>query len=308
MSQSMFITVFVSIIRLSVPIILTALGNMYCLQAGIMNLGADGMMISGAFGAAVTAYFTGNPWLGVCVGIICGMLIGAIHSLISVEFGGMQNISGLGLNMMAAGLTSFFCRSTFKTGLSPNVASVQNMPWLAGIPLLGPILTQFSPILLILIIVFAISCYIMGRSVAGLRIVAVGSDPQTVETAGINVWKLKHICVITCGALAGLAGAYLSVGQLNFFMENMTMGKGMLAVIAVTVGRRRPVRTVIVALFFGIFDALQLQIQIIGTSGIAPELIQAIPYLAAILAMTFDFGKKLDDVNMNPYLKNQYKF
>jgi simple sugar transport system permease protein len=220
----------------------------------------------------------------------------------------MQNISGLGLNMMAAGLTSFFCRSMFKTALSPSVASIQSMPWLARLPVIGPVLSQFSPILLLLIAIFIATCYIMGRSVAGLRIIAVGSDPQTVETAGINVWKLKHICVIACGALAGLAGAYLSIGQLNIFMENMTMGKGMLAVIAVTIGRRRPLRTVIVALLFGVFDALQLQIQISGITDVPPELIQAIPYAAAILAMALDFGKKLDDVNMRPYLKNRYKF
>lgn len=309
MSWSMLLTIFVSIIRLSIPIVLTALGNMFCLQAGIMNLGADGMMISGAFGAAVTSYLTGNPWLGVLVGMLCGAVIGMVHSLISVEFGGMQNISGLGLNMLAAGLTSFFCRSMFHTALTPNVASIQSMPWLSGIPVIGPVLSQFSPILLLLIAVFLLCCYIMNRSVAGLRIVAVGSDPQTVETAGINVWRLKHICVVCCGALAGLAGAYLSVGQLNIFMENMTNGKGMLAVIAVTIGRRRPMRTVIVALLFGVFDALQLQIQISsGSTNIPPELIQIIPYAAAILAMVFASGKNLDNVNMKPYLKNRYKF
>lgn len=308
MSQSMFMAVFVSIVRLSIPVVITALGNMFCLQAGIMNLGADGMMISGAFGAAITSYYTGSPWLGVLVGVLCGALIGLIHSLISVEFGGLQNISGLGLNMLAAGLTSFFCRSLFKTALTPSVESIQSMPWIADVPIIGPVMSQFSPILLVLLVVFAVCCYIMGKSVAGLRIVAVGSDPQTVETAGINVWKIKHICVICCGAMAGLSGAYLSVGQLNIFMENMTNGKGMLAVIAVTIGRRRPLRTAIVALLFGVFDALQLQIQISGITNTPPELIQAIPYVVAILAMIFDSGKKLDNVNMKPYLKNCYKF
>lgn len=308
MSKTMILAVFVSIIRLSVPIVITALGNMFCLQAGVMNLGADGMMISGAFGAAMTAYLTGNAWLGVLVGIMCGALVGIIHSLISVEFGGMQNISGLGLNMLAAGLTSFFCRSVFGTSLTPSVASIQSMPWLSRVPLIGPVLSQFSPILLLLIVVFVVCVYIMDRSVMGLRIVAVGSDPQTVETAGINVWKFKHACVISCGAMAGLAGAYLSIGQLNIFMENMTQGKGMLAVIAVTIGRRRPIRTVIVALMFGLFDALQLQLQISGAFNIPPELIQAIPYFVAVLAIALDFGKDAEAVNMNPYVKNKYKF
>ena len=308
MRDPLFVTVLLSTLRLSTPIIITALGNMYCMQAGVMNLGADGMMLSGAFGAVVVSYFTGSAWLGVFAGILCGGVIGTIHSFVSVEFGGTQNISGLGLNILAAGFTGFFCRNLFNSSMTPRVANVQNMTVLAGVPYIGGFLMRLSPIFYLMIVVFLISWYIMAQTVHGLRIVSVGSDPQTAETAGINVWRLKHICVITCGLMAGLAGAYLSIGQLNMFVEDMTAGKGMLAIIAVTIGRRKPLPTVIAALMFGIFDSLQLQLQINNRLDLPPELIQAIPYLVAILALFFGSSKIMDTVNMRPYVKNKYKF
>lgn len=309
MSDSIVIIMVVSIIRLSVPVIITGLGNMFCEKVGVMNLGAEGMMIAGSFGAVLGAYLTGNAWLGVLCGIASGMVVAILHSIISVEFGGIQNISGLGLNMLAAGLTSFLCRALFGAGLSPTVASIQSTPILGNIPFIGGFLQQFSPITYIAVFLIFASWYLMSRTTMGLRMAAVGDDPQTVETAGINVWKMRHICVVVCGAFAGLAGAYLSIGQLNIFMEDMTMGKGMLAVIAVKMGRWEPKRIVLVALMFGFFDALQLQLQISGALGISPELIQTIPYVVGIVALAID---SVSDANPKalrvPYLKNKYKF
>lgn len=309
MSDSIIIIMIVSIIRLSVPVVITGLGNMFCEKVGVMNLGAEGMMIAGSFGAVLGAYLTGNAWLGVLCGIASGMVVAILHSIISVEFGGIQNISGLGLNMLAAGLTSFFCRALFGAGLSPAVASIQSTPILTGIPFVGNFLQQFSPITYISILLIFASWYLMSRTTIGLRMAAVGDDPQTVETAGINVWNIRHICVVVCGAFAGLAGAYLSIGQLNIFMEDMTMGKGMLAVIAVKMGRWEPRRIVLVALMFGFFDALQLQLQISGAWGISPELIQTIPYVVGIIALAIDSSSDTSPRALRvPYLKNKYKF
>jgi len=307
MSHTIIIAIIISILRLSVPVVITGLGNMFSVRAGIMNLGAEGMMITGAFCAVLGSYFTGNPWIGVICGVMGGMVIGLFHSLICVEFGGMQNISGLGLNMLAAGLTSFFCRSIYGTGFSPTVASIQKTGFLAKIPLIGNVLAQFSPIFYVLILLFLLCCFIVDKTVVGLRMNSVGFNPQMVETAGIDVWKLKHISVLVCGSLAGLAGAYLSIGQLNIFMEGMTMGKGMLAVIAVQMGRQQPQRILIIALIFGLCDALQLQLQI-NNVGIAPELIQTIPYIAGITALAMDSSAGIAPRMMQPYLKNKYKF
>ena len=309
MSAAMVVIIIISIIRLSVPIIFTGLGNMFSEKAGIMNLGAEGMMISGAFCAALGAYLTGNAWLGVLCGMLGGILISWVHALASIEFGGMQNISGLGLNALAVGLTSFFCRVFFGSGKSPIIASsIQSVPFLGKIPFIGGFLAQFSPLLYLLILLYIVCWFVVKKSVAGIRITAVGDDPETVETAGINVWRLRNICVLACGALAGIAGAYLSIGQLNIFVEGMTMGKGMLAVIAVKMGRWDPKRIVLIALMFSFFDALQLQLQIFNTFGLPVEIIQTIPFLVGILAIAFD--KKTVQAPkqmMKPYVKNKYK-
>lgn len=309
MSGTILVIMLISILRLSVPIIITGLGNSFSEKVGVMNLGSEGMMIAGAFGAAAAAYYTGNPWIGVLAGILCGMLIAGIHSLISVEFGGAQNISGLGLNALAAGLTSFFCRSLFGSGKSDVVASIQNTKFLSGVPVIGGFLSSFSPIFYIMIVLFVLCAYLFNHTVAGLRMTAVGDDPQTVETAGINVWKLRHICVLVCGAFAGLAGAYLSIGQLNIFVEGMTMGKGMMAVVAVKMGRWDPKRIVLVALMFGFFDALQLQMQINNVFGMPTEIIQTIPYVVGIIALALDTNSVANPMAMRmPYMKNKYKF
>lgn len=306
---SLMIVMLVSVLRLAIPIIITGLGNMYCERAGVMNLGAEGMMIAGAFGAAAGAYITGNAWIGVLTGIAGGMVIAAIHSLICVEFGGIQNISGLGLNMLAAGLTAFFCRSIFGTSISATVASIQSTPVLSKIPVIGGFLSQFSPIAYIAVALIGVSWFVMKKTVWGFRLVSVGDDPQTVITAGIDVWKLRHMGVLICGAFAGLAGAYLSIGQLNIFMEDMTNGKGMLAVIAVKMGRWDPVRIVCVALLFGFFDALQLQLQISNAFDLSPEILQTIPFILGIIALAVDSSSNVNPKSITqPYLKAKYKY
>lgn len=311
MNGSTLAIMLVSVLRLSVPVVVTGLGNMFCEKVGVMNLGAEGMMIAGAFGAMLGSYYTENAWIGVLCGVAAGMLIAGLHSLISVEFGGVQNISGLGLNTLAAGLTAFFCTSLFGTSLSATVPSLQTTDILGKVPLIGSFLQQFSPLTYLSVLLIAVSWYVIGFSTFGMRMTAVGDDPRTVETAGINVWRLRHTCVLICGMFAGLAGAYLSIGQLNIFMTDMTNGKGMLAVIAVKMGRWQPRRILLVALMFGFFDALQTQLQINNSLGIPPELIQTIPFLVGIAALALDSISGANPVPLamrQPYLKNRYKF
>lgn len=307
--EAILVMMLVSIIRLSVPIIIAGLGNMYCEKTGVMNLGAEGMMIAGAFGGVIGAYFSGSAWLGVLAGVLMGTVVGLLHSLICVEFGGIQNISGLGLNMLAAGITSFFCRTLFGNSLSPSVASLQASPALAKVPVIGHILMQFSPIAYLCILVIFLSWFLMKKMILGKHMTAAGDDPQTAITAGIQVWKIRHFGVITCGALVGLAGAYLSIGQLNIFMENMTNGKGMLAVIAVKMGRWEPKRIVAIALLFGLFDAVQIQLQFNNVLNLSPELIQTIPFILGLTALALDSASAANPTALTkPYLKSKYKY
>lgn len=302
-------SILIAMLRLSVPIVLMGLGNLYCERSGVMNLGAEGMMIAGAFGAVLGTYYTGSAWLGVLFGMLGGMLIATLHSLNTVEFGGNQNISGLGLNTLAAGLASFFCRQLFGSGITPSVENLQRTEFLAGIPYIGSTLAQFSPLAYVCVLLIIVSVIFMKRTILGMRIVAVGDDPVAAETAGINVWNIRHLCVsVFCGICGGLAGAYLSIGQLSFFQDNLTNGKGMLAVIAVKMGRWDIKKMVLVALLFGFFDALQVQIQL-NFPAISPELVQLIPYVAAIVVLAIaGEGESSPQAMTKPYLKNRYKF
>ncbi len=307
--MSILQSILIAMLRLSVPIVLMGLGNLYCERSGVMNLGAEGMMIAGAFCAVVGTYYTDNPWAGVFFGMAGSIIIAALLSLISVEFGGDQNISGLGLNTLAAGLASFFCRQLFSSGITPSVQNLQRTEILSGIPVIGGTLAQFSPLAYICIALIIVSAVIMRKTVLGMRITAVGDDPVAAETAGINVWNIRHLSVsVFCGICGGLAGAYLSIGQLSFFQDDLTNGKGMLAVIAVKMGRWDIKRMVLVALLFGFFDALQVQIQL-NFPAISPELVQLIPYVVAIVVLTIaGEGESSPQAINKPYLKNRYKF
>ncbi len=298
-----------SMIRLSIPVIFMALGNLYCEKSGVMNLGAEGMMISGAFCAVLGTYYSGSPWIGVLAGILGGILVAGIHSLNTVEFGGNQNISGLGLNTLATGLSAFICRQLFGSGITPSVANLQRTEFLLKIPVIGKILAQFSPLAYICLAMIIASWFILNKTVFGMRVTAVGDDPIAAETAGINVWNVRHICVaVLLGICGGLAGAYLSIGQLSFFQDNLTNGKGMLAVIAVKMGRWDAKRMVLVALLFGFFDALQVQIQL-HFPGLSPELVQLIPYIVGIIVLTVaGEGASAPQAMTKPYLKNKYKY
>lgn len=306
---TMLQSILIATLRLTVPIILMSIGNQYCERAGVMNLGAEGMMVAGAFGAVLGAYYTGSAWLGVLFGMLGGMVISTIHSVNTVEFGGNQNLSGLGLNTLAAGLASFFCRQLFGSGITPSVENLQRTEIFAGIPVLDKFLAQFSPLAYICILVILVSLFVMKKTVLGMRIVSVGDDPIAAETAGINVWNVRHLCVsVFCGICGGLAGAYLSLGTLSFYQDNLTNGKGMLAVIAVKMGRWDIKYMVLVALLFGFFDALQVQIQL-NFPSVSPELVQLIPYVVALIVLTMSSDNDSKPQSMSiPYLKNRYKF
>lgn len=306
---SMLQSILIATLRLTVPIILMSIGNQYCERAGVMNLGAEGMMVAGAFGAVLGAYYTGSAWLGVLFGMLGGMVISTIHSVNTVEFGGNQNLSGLGLNTLAAGLASFFCRQLFGSGITPSVENLQRTEVFAGIPGIGKFLAQFSPLAYICVVIIFVSLFVMKKTVLGMRIVSVGDDPVAAETAGIDIWNVRHLCVsVFCGICGGLAGAYLSLGTLSFYQDNLTNGKGMLAVIAVKMGRWDIKYMVLVALLFGFFDALQVQIQL-NFPSVSPELVQLIPYVVALIVLTMGSDNESKPQSMSiPYLKNRYKF
>ncbi len=306
---SFVMAIVVSTLRMATPITIGALGTLFAEQSGTMNLGAEGMMTMGAFFAVLGTYATGNAWIGVLCGMLAGGLIALLHGFICIEIGGMQNLSGLGLNMFCLGLTAFLLRVVFNTGISPSVESLWSTPMLANVPVIGRFLAAMSPLVYISILLIFIVWFILNKTAFGLRMWAAGDDPKTLETAGINVWRIRYICIILCGCLVGLGGAYLSLGQMDKYVDGMIVGKGMLAFVAVKMGRYKPFQVFLMSLIFGFFDALQMQLQLNPAVTIAPELIQMIPYVGAIIIMSM---QKTDNIFPRafgePYVKNKYKF
>lgn len=309
LENSFVMALIVSTLRMATPITIGALGSLFAEQSGTMNLGAEGMMTMGAFFAVLGTYLTGNAWIGVLCGMLAGALIALVHGFISIEIGGLQNLSGLGLNMFCLGLTAFLLRVIFNTGISPSVASLWRTPFLQNVPVFGKFLAAMSPLVYISLILIGVVWFIIHKTPFGLRMEAAGDDPKTLETAGINVWRIRYICIILCGALVGLGGAYLSLGQMDKYVDGMIVGKGMLAFVAVKMGKYKPFSVFLMSLVFGFFDALQMQLQLSPAITIAPELIQMIPYIGAIFIMAL---QKSEDIFPRafgePYVKNKYKF
>lgn len=306
-SSLLFILLFT--LRSSTAVFTAGLGNMYCERVGILNLGAEGMMTSGAFCAVLGSFYTGNPWIGVLCGIIGGGITGLVHALVCVEFGGIHEVAGLGLNLFAGGFINFLCVTIFKSDITPSVNSLTSMPQFASIPVIGSLLTDLSPILFIIVAIAILSYQIVYKTPLGIRFQALGDDPKTVEAAGIDVWRMKYLGVVVCGCICGLAGAYMSVGYVGRFAKGMISGKGMLAVIAVKMGNWNPIGIMSTALLLGLFDAIQLQIQLNSTINIPPELVQTIPFWVGILVLALQRTTKKRPVSLGkPYLRNKYKF
>ncbi|MBQ9330993.1 MAG: ABC transporter permease [Oscillibacter sp.] len=306
--MDVFLNLLLSVIRLCTPIFVAGLGNMFCERVGVLNLGAEGMMISGAFMAVLGSYMTGNAWCGVLCGILGGIAAGGIHALVCVEFGGLHAISGLGLTMFCRGVTKFLCVAIFGSTYSPYVSALQTTDILAKLPMAGSYLAQLSPLVYAAILLGIGAHYIVFHTTYGLRMRALGDDPRAVETAGIDVWKMRYSGVLICGALCGLAGAYMGLGQLDRYFDGMISGKGMIAVIAVKMGNWSPLGIFLTALLLGLFDVIQLKLQISKTLALSPEMLAMIPYLAgiAVLCMKRKQGSRptaLDTV----YLRNRYK-
>jgi simple sugar transport system permease protein len=309
MNTAFLVMMLLSVIRLSTPTFVAGVGNMFCERVGILNLGCEGMLVSGAFCAVLGSYLTGNPWIGVLCGILGGGAAAAIHGIICIEFGGIHAISGLGLNMFSLGLTTFLCSAIFKSNISPKVNALNNIEGVKDIPVIGFFLYQLSPLVFAAVAIAVMAYVAVFKTPLGMRIRAVGDDPKVVETAGIDVWKTKYLGIIICGLICGLAGSYMALGQLDRFVKGMTSGKGMLAVIAVKMGRWNPIGIMGTALLLGFFDALQLQLQFNSTVKIPPELIQILPFAAGIVVLSFQQSGNDRPGSLDlPYLRNRFKY
>ena len=285
-------TLFASTIRLAIPILLATLGEIFSQRSGVLNLGIEGMMLMGALGGFIGAHFTGSLWFGVLSGIIIGGLFGLIHAVFSVTLGANQMLSGIGLYMLGWGLSSFLFRAIF--GLSP-VARLEgfspiHIPILSQIPILGPILFQQNILVYLTFLLVPLFTIILFRTTIGLKIRAVGHNPMAADTLGISVFRIRYLCVILGGMLAGVGGAYLVLAEIGVFTNQMTASRGWIAVALVVFSKWLPSWAMAGALLFGLANAMQLRFQALGVA-FPYQFLLMLPYILTIIALIMSYRR-----------------
>ncbi|MEQ8545520.1 MAG: ABC transporter permease [Roseitalea porphyridii] len=296
-----------STVRLAVPLILASLAGLYSERSGIIDIGLEGKLLAGAFAAAAMSAVTGSAWLGLLAGIGAALVFSGIHGLASINFKGNQTISGVALNFLAAGLTTFLGQSWFRRGgYTPQLSGDQRfnpitLPFaeeLRDVPVLGQIygelISGHNIITYVAFIAVPVTAWVLFRSRFGLRLRAVGENPKAIDTAGISVTRLRYQALIITAVLVGIGGAYLSIAQSAGFNNNMSAGRGYIALAALIFAKWRPGPALLVCLMFGFLDAIQFRIQ--GQSfpfiGEVPvQAIQALPYILTVVLLAGFIGR-----------------
>ena len=278
-------------LRMAIPLTLASIGGTICERSGIINLGIEGMMLSGAVGAVAGTYMTGNPWLGMLFAVVIGGLCGLLHAVLCIRYRTNQSVSGVGINVLASGLTIVLCRAIWETdGISASVTQIPavTIPGLNKIPLLGALFDKQSPYLYFTLIIVIISWYILYRTKIGLRLRTIGDHPKAAATAGINVTKYRYTAVILCGMLCGLGGSFLSIVQSNLFVKDMVAGRGYMALAAMIFGGWNPAGSFFASLLFAFAQAIRINL----TLDIPEQFVQMLPYLLTLLVL-MGVGRKV---------------
>ncbi len=274
-------------IRLAAPLTLAAIGGLFSERSGIVNIALEGLMLVGAFAAAVATFYSGSPWFGVLTAAVAGAMMAHVHGLVCVKFKGNHIVSGVGINILAIGATPFIAGALFgTTGSTPDIARSLGT-W--SIPGLGAVLGEYSPLVFLSWLAVPVAYVLVFRTRFGLRLRAAGENPWAAETAGVNVARVRYIAVLLSGVFAGLAGAFLSIGYGTSFVRNMTAGRGFLALAALIFGKWTPGGALAACLLFGFFDALQMRLQ--GVGSIPPQFVQMIPYIVTMLVLAGAVGR-----------------
>jgi simple sugar transport system permease protein len=293
--------VLASMIRQSTPLVLGALCGLLGERAGVVNIGIEGQMLFSAFIAFLTNVATGNLLIAVLAGMAAGALLGLLHAFMSVTLRVDQIIGGTVLNILALGLTGYFYTAGLVT--QGKLQPIELGP-LAEIPLLGPVLFSNPPITYLTILLVFVVHYVLYYTRWGLRTRAVGEHPRAADTVGINVYQVRYINVIMGGAIAGLAGAFLTLEAVGSFERAMTNGRGFVALAVMIFGKWTPLGSWGAALLFGFASAIQTQLQFGGQVNIPHQFIGMLPYLLTIIVLAgFVGGARPPAADGVPYTK-----
>jgi simple sugar transport system permease protein len=255
-------------IRLAVPVAMAALGELITEKSGVLNLGVEGTMLCGALAGYLFTLASGDPWLGLLGGLVAGGFCGALLAILMVAVRANQIVTGLAFTLLASSATTYLYERSYVIGQSPPRIQRLGMP----------------PLVALVLVVLAMVWFVLNRTTAGLVLTAAGEAPEAADALGYRVTRIRTAATVIGGALGGLAGAMLVCGPLGLFVQNVTAGRGWVALALVVFGRWRPVLCVLGALLFGVCDAVQLRLQ--GTATAVPyEVFLALPYLVALAAL-----------------------
>jgi simple sugar transport system permease protein len=277
-----------STVRLATPLILAALGGLFSERSGVINIALEGKMLAGAFTAAAVTYAAdaklhlgaGSPWVGLLAGMCAGLLIAAIYAIVCIHYKADQVVSGTAINILMIGVPGFLSGAFFlSSGSTPQIPKEQLIPW-------TPIIVAFAMV--------PITWYVLYRTPFGLRLRSVGENPEAADAAGVSVGRIRYSGVLLAGALAGIGGAYLSIGQSSLFTRNMTSGRGFIALAALIFGKWRPFQTLLACLLFGFTEAVSIQMQGViklpSGEDIPVQFVQMVPYLLTIIVLAGFIG------------------
>lgn len=279
---------FAAMVRISTPLLLAALGELYSERSGVLNLGIEGIMLLGAMIGFSAAYFTGSLWLGVLAALLTGMIAGLLMSFLAVVLGVSQHVSGIGTTLLATGLAFFLYRLIFGQPSSPpNIVPFQAtpIPLLSDIPFFGPVLFTQTPLTYIALLTVPATAWLLYRTPWGLDLRTVGENPRAADAAGVSVWGMRTQALVIGGALMGMGGAFLTISQFNAFTFGVVSGRGWVAVALVVFGLWSPWRCAAGALLFAALEALQLRLQAHNVLNLPYQVFLMLPFVMTIVAM-----------------------
>jgi ABC-type uncharacterized transport system permease subunit len=321
-SLAQWISMLDSTLRLAAPLILCAMAGLFSERSGVVDIGLEGKMLAAAFASAAVAAMTGNVWLGLVAGVFVSVMMALLHGFACITHRGNQVVSGLAINILASGLTvtlgiAWFARGGQTPPLTgearfspidlPGAESVQEWPLIGA--LYSELVSGHNLLVYLALLSVPFTYWVIFRTRFGLRLRAVGENPQAVDTAGISVAWLRYRAVIMAGVLCGLAGAYLSTAQGAGFIREMSAGKGYMALAALIFGKWKPAPALFACLLFGFLEALATRLQgvplpIVGE--VPVQFMQALPYVLTVILLAGFIGKAIAPKAIGvPYLKER---
>ena len=300
--------VLASTLRFATPLAFAAIGGIFSERAGVVNIGLEGMMLTGAFFGIWGTVWSGSWLVGLLMAMLFGGLLALIHAFFSIHLQADQIVSGFAVNFLALGLTGYLFSSIYPGGIQGEVSRVPqvNLDFLGSIPAIGDFLEgvfgHLNLLVWVMFVVVILAYVVLFKTPIGLRIRSVGEHPKAADTVGISVYGVRYAAVVTSGVLAALGGAFLSIGFVGGFAENMTSGRGFIALAAVIFGKWRPGWAFAACLLFGFGFALAIPLQ--REAGISENLISTLPYVLTLVALVGLIGRSIPPAAVGrPYIK-----